>query len=351
VVRTVALTAALLAAACAGEITATEIASDAGTPADARRPTGADADHRAPRLTLAQPGTGSAFVRDTLDARGALVARVPIVVVTEGPIARLEVLAGDALVGGDPPLVIEVDRDGPVEIRAIGYDADGQVVAGAAVTAIVEPPATTDCYDWLDLYHLDYTRGPSRRGVAEPVTVTTPINGIAYRYVDNASPRVHFFMDCQLARSLARAAPHLHDRDVVEVVDVGVYNYRCIGGGDPPDCPRGVSQHAYAKAIDLVGFVTADMTSYSVSDDWVIDADDEPTCTAPTETDADAWLHELICELKDDHVWNIVLTPNYNAGHRSHFHVDLKTGADYIRRTIDPELTPAADAASACGMR
>ena len=27
-----------------------------------------------------------------------------------------------------------------------------------------------------------------------------------------------------------------------------------------------------------------------------------------------------------------MLTPNYNADHRDHFHVDLTTGSDFIRR-------------------
>ena len=30
-------------------------------------------------------------------------------------------------------------------------------------------------------------------------------------------------------------------------------------------------------------------------------------------------------------VWTIVLTPNYNAAHRNHFHVDLTPGSDYLR--------------------
>jgi hypothetical protein len=33
-----------------------------------------------------------------------------------------------------------------------------------------------------------------------------------------------------------------------------------------------------------------------------------------------------------DQVWNIALTPNYNAAHRDHFHVDLTAGSDFIRR-------------------
>ena len=66
--------------------------------------------------------------------------------------------------------------------------------------------------------------------------------------------------------------------------------------------------------------------------DWVIDPAAEKTCEAATVNDKDAWLHDLICDLKGDDVWNITLTPNYNADHRNHFHVDLTAGSDFIRR-------------------
>ena len=128
----------------------------------------------------------------------------------------------------------------------------------------------------------------------------------------------------------------------VEVADIGVYNYRCIGGeGTPPDCPRGMSQHAYAKAIDLAGFTLDDGSYAEVKTDWVIDPDGEPTCEAPAEPGADQWLHDTICALKRAGVWNIVLTPNYNADHRDHFHVDLTSGADFIERQLGGPALPA----------
>jgi hypothetical protein len=162
--------------------------------------------------------------------------------------------------------------------------------------------------------------------------VTGPINGVPYRYLGNTTQRATFFMDCRLALSLARAAPVLRAHDVVEVEDIGVYNYRCINNdGTPPNCNVGMSQHAYAMAIDLAAFHTADGATYTVKTDFVIDPTTEPTCTAATEPGKDAWLHQTICELKGDKVWNIVLTPNYNDLHRDHFHVDLTPGSDYIR--------------------
>ena len=67
------------------------------------------------------------------------------------------------------------------------------------------------------------------------------------------------------------------------------------------------------------------------SDDFVM-IRGMPTCAAETEPGADAFLHELICALKEAGTWNIVLTPNYNADHRDHFHVDLTPDSDFISR-------------------
>ena len=106
-----------------------------------------------------------------------------------------------------------------------------------------------------------------------------------------------------------------------------------------------MSQHAYGTAIDIASVTQEDGTSYSVLTDWVIDPAAEKTCEAATEPGKDAFLHELICELKANMVWNIVLTPNYNAAHRDHFHVDLTEGSDFIRRlssVADHAGTPSA---------
>jgi hypothetical protein len=184
--------------------------------------------------------------------------------------------------------------------------------------------------------------GPGNPGVADPVTVVTPINGVSYRYVSRTAPRESFFMDCSLALSLARGAAHLRKRDIIEIADIGVYNYRCIGGdGTPPNCPRGMSQHAYAKGIDIAGLTTGDGTYYSVNHDWIIDGSGEQTCSAETEPGKDRFLHDIICAMKVDRVWNIVLTPNYNSDHRDHFHVDLKDGSDFLKSNqvdIGPDL-------------
>jgi hypothetical protein len=292
-------------------------------------------DATAPGLAFTAPASGESFTRAFLDDTGQLVAEVGVSVAVAGPIARVELSddAGDPLgeLGADGAAEALFATDGARTITATGFDAAGAAVATAAVDITVVAPAASDCHQWLDVYGVVWAPGPNNQGVADPITVTPPINGLPYRYVTNSGPRTSFFMDCGLALSLVKAAPILRQRGVVEVADIGVYNYRCIGEGTPPNCPSGMSQHAHANAIDLAGFTLDDGSYYSVTDDWVIDPADEATCAAATEPGPDTWMHDTICALKGAGVWNIVLTPNYNADHRSHFHVDLTPGADYIR--------------------
>lgn len=209
-----------------------------------------------------------------------------------------------------------------------GYSAAALALAAAGCGG--GSPSDTDCRGQLDDRGIVWESGPESEGVADPVTVVPPIGGIGYRFLGEAEPREGLFMDCALAVALDDVAPVLADRDVVELSDLGVYNYRCIGGGEPPACPNGVSMHAYALAIDVAGYTTSDGAFHSVETDWVIDPDGEPTCDAPTEPGSDTFLHEIICAQKAAAVWNIVLTPNYNADHRNHFHVDLTPDGDFI---------------------
>jgi hypothetical protein len=284
-------------------------------------------------LAFVAPAAGASYPREVVTDSGELGAAIAVEIAVAGAPARVELHRGDLAVGvldGSGHASITLVDPGPVTLTATAFDAGGAVVATAEVPLEVVEPEVADCHAWLDLYGLAWETGPAQLGVADPVTVTTPINGVAYRYVSNTAPRSTFFMDCALARSLARAAPILRARGVVEVADIGVYNYRCIGGGQPP-CERGLSQHAQAMGIDLAGFTDQDGVFSSVNDDWVIDGADDRTCAAATEPGKDAFLHQLICALKAERVWNVTLTPNYNADHRNHFHVDLTPGSDFLR--------------------
>ncbi len=284
-------------------------------------------------LSIESPAPGAQIARDSLDGVGALVASVAVDVDVSGSPARVALTVGDVLIGdldAAGGALASLAAPGPATLTATAFDADGNALATATVDIVVVDPTLADCHAWLDLYGVGYTVGPVRMGVADPVTAMMPINGVAYR--TGGAPRTAMYGDCTLIKSLAEAASIWRARGVVEVTDLGVYNYRCINNsGTPPNCTIGLSEHSFGNAIDLASFKATEGTTYSVKDDWVIDPAPYKTCMDPTVPGKDAFMHEMICAIKARGIWNIVLTPNYNSLHRDHFHVDLTAGANTIK--------------------
>lgn len=295
----------------------------------------------APSVAFTSPSPGTSFSRDQLADTGSLVATVGMTLDIGGEPDHVAITAGDLALGNADDagaLTAQLAGLGPITLTATAFDKAGMPVATSTVDITIADPQVSDCHAWLDLYKLDYVTGPANQGIADPITVTLPLNGVAYRYSGNTTDRKTLMGDCTLMKSLAQAAPIFRAHDITRIIDIGIYNYRCIDQSlSPPNCS--MSQHAYAKAIDLAELVTSADVHYSVLKDWVIDTGGM-TCTAATENEKDAFLHTIICELKAADVWNIVLTPNYNADHRNHFHVDLTEGSDFIKRTIGVGVDP-----------
>ena len=70
-----------------------------------------------------------------------------------------------------------------------------------------------------------------------------------------------------------------------------------------------LSQHASANALDIAGFRLADGRSISVLKDW------------PGQGDSAQFLRQARDGACD--AFNVVLSPDYNAAHRNHFHLDM----------------------------
>ena len=41
-------------------------------------------------------------------------------------------------------------------------------------------------------------------------------------------------------------------------------------------------------------------------------------------------LHDLVCAASEAHIFNSVLTPNYNPAHQNHFHLELTPDVDWF---------------------
>jgi hypothetical protein len=102
---------------------------------------------------------------------------------------------------------------------------------------------------------------------------------------------------------LQPAARRFLGEDIVEVLHFGSFSCRTIAGRSS------MSEHATANAFDISGFRTKSGKVISVKRDW------------NAKSAEDRFLHAVRNGLCD---WfNSTLSPDYNAAHADHFHVDM----------------------------
>jgi hypothetical protein len=304
------------------------IGPDGGGPAP-------DAGTPDPALRFVQPVEGAAFTRDSIVGT-TWVATVMVALEATG-VDRVEIRLDDTplLALGEAPFegVVHVRDEGELTLLAVGLAPDGTELVRDEVGIVVGPPTDASCHSMLDALGLDWTAAAATRGIADPITLEPVIRGVSFRYVSRAEP-TPMLMDCSLASRLSALVDLVEPYGIDEVIHIGIYNYRCIGGGDPDSGSCTPSQHAYATAIDIhaFGFAGSD-TVYSTETDWVI-RDDIDVCPGMPAGEADTVLHEIACAMWSERIFHIVLTPDYNAAHRNHFHVDLTDGSMFIGETV-----------------
>ena len=289
--------------------------------------TGSDGAAPAFDVTILSPTDGAHFDQASI-VGGEWVAAVTFEVASAG-VARVELVSGGTVMGevdATGELTYAFAGEGEIAVDAVGYDAAGIERARDSVSVVILAPLDTSCHAMLDALGMDWTEAGASRGIADPVNVEPWINGVAFRYISRAEPTT-MLMDCELGVRLHALTELLEPYGIDEVVHIGVYNYRCIGGGDPDSGTCTPSQHAYARAIDIhaLGF-TDRSVEYNTETDWVITSRGDP-CPIESFSDEDRILKELACAMFSNRIFQIVLTPNYNTAHRNHFHVDMTEGA------------------------
>lgn len=99
------------------------------------------------------------------------------------------------------------------------------------------------------------------------------------------------------------AAMRFFSEPVTEILHFGSYSCRTIAGS------RFMSEHAKANAFDISGFRLKSGRQVSVLKDW------------PNRSNEQKFLHVVRDGACD--YFNLVLSPDYNAAHADHFHVDM----------------------------
>lgn len=123
---------------------------------------------------------------------------------------------------------------------------------------------------------------------------------------------------CELAGKFAawteyavkRAARQYLGSELKRIETMGSYSCRNIAGSGK------LSEHAHANAIDVSAFVLADGRRITVENNWKSGRREMQFLTA---------IHDSACKR-----FGTVLSPDYNAAHRDHFHLDM-SGNGYCR--------------------
>ncbi|NCP22926.1 MAG: extensin family protein [Erythrobacter sp.] len=105
--------------------------------------------------------------------------------------------------------------------------------------------------------------------------------------------------------SLEPAAQEIFGSDIARIEHLGAYSCRRLYGRDS----GAWSEHVTGNAIDIAGFVLEDGTRISVLRDWEGDDDEARFLRRARDGACDAFA--------------TTLSPDYNAAHADHFHLDM----------------------------
>lgn len=212
----------------------------------------------------------------------------------------LFLLSGCVFGGGD-----DAPRPAPIRERA-----SGPITLNGPT-----PRETQQCFTDLSRDDVRYSPLPDRdfgggcvvRGAVQLLDIGVPVSGLKS-------------MRCQLARSftgwtrhaVAPAARQILGSDLVRVETYGTYSCRGVIGGGGATAGR-MSEHGLANAVDISAFILADGRRVTIEHGWKSD---------------DRQVHEFLRTVRKSACrrFRTVLSPDYNAAHHNHLHLDMGRG-------------------------
>ena len=207
------------------------------------------------------------------------------------------------------------------------------------------------CLGDLRVKQVAFVEWPTK-GVRTPVRITGPLGAVRLRSHDpRATGLATPLMDCELARALLDAAPAFRTLGIRELIFSGTYQYRTRHRSTK------LSEHAHGLAIDVHAFAVdagavgeigvaagvgagagggAEPVLVDVQHDfeaqvgvWAVT--DPDSCVGHPRTGKGRLLRTLACRLRASSIFREVITPDDNADHYNHFH--LEAFPDALTRT------------------
>ncbi len=191
-----------------------------------------------------------------------------------------------------------------------------RLVLIAWILSIAAPARADDCLRELDRRGVTYHR-IHKKGIAIGVEPTSPLGGVTYHATGQP-----LWMDCSLAVSLAEAGRYFTALGITDVEFLSLYSKRNVRGTHQP------SKHTYALAIDVARFSGPDLATIDVSRDFEQGLGDATDCIGAPLTPAGRVLETLKCQLTESGLFFLVLSPDYDADHYNHFHLEARAWSD-----------------------
>ncbi len=145
--------------------------------------------------------------------------------------------------------------------------------------------------------------------VPSPVEILGPVDEVWFRMTHEEDP---FVMSCELAHRLPELVAIWKQHGVLGVEIMSSWRTHPY-----------TSFHTMGLALDLPRFWTADGW-LSVLGHYEATPERETCVGAAPRAPRARSLRAMACEMSESGLLNSVLTPNYNEGHRDHFHVDIR---------------------------
>jgi hypothetical protein len=175
------------------------------------------------------------------------------------------------------------------------------------------------CEAELGRREIAFERAESTTGVLAPIRLHGVLHGVAAHSIVPPASRAHAqeeLIDCRLALSLDDFAAALAERDIIELEWASAYRTKAELGCTAKY--RG-EQHCAALAVDVTSFRKRDGTRLIVARDFHGKLG-TLTCGAGMPARNELW--RIACDAAGRE-FQVVLTPNWNADHRDHLHLEL----------------------------
>ena len=191
--------------------------------------------------------------------------------------------------------------------------------------------SSAECELELGNRNISFTR-ETARGVATAIRLTGPLHGVTFEAdVEDKDHGTtpYELADCRLVLALDDFAAILATHNIVRVRHYSIYRPPPKSWPDDKEGTR----YDGAMAIDAAHFVNKDGKSLDVIKHFH-GAIGAKTCgegAAPDPVTAEATeLRAILCEAVAAHLFNVVLTPNYNKPHNNHFHLEVTAGVKWF---------------------